>query len=225
MRRARIGERNFDHVDAEKRGSLVTRRIAVAEGQFFGFTNRTRARIVHDEAVGALRDDGMGVAATAGLHLTDLARAGDVGSVEDAQTAKALLAHPFGHALQSAVDATARFLHAHDQDIARNGYVALPAGTHHRAEQFRHAVLAQAIGVEPVVVTGHHQIARKGHIGVGKGQHPATLCKPGLLFFLRFVCARIGTGHGVARMARVILCGGGCVPGLTFFCLVIVDAG
>src|SRR6185295_11548897 len=123
----RIGLGDFDDVDPEERGAVVARHVADAAGQLLFLADTGGAGVVDHDPVLVLEHHRVRVRPAAGLHLPDLARAREVGDVEDAQAAEALLAYVLAHALAPAVDAAARLLHRHDQEIADDRYVALAA--------------------------------------------------------------------------------------------------
>jgi len=129
-------------------------------------------------------NDRVRVAAAAGLHLTDLAHGGEVRDVEDAKTAEAFLAHISGNALKPAIDAPTRLLDAHDEDIAHNRDIALPAGAHNRTHQRRDTIIAQLVNVEAVIAACDHDIVEEGHIGVGKVEQRGAFGELGEAFLL-----------------------------------------
>ena len=55
-------------------------------------------------------------------------------------------------ALRAAIDAAARLLHRHEQQVAVDRHVALAAGAHDRREQLRLARPLDVVGVEAVEV-------------------------------------------------------------------------
>ena len=174
-----IGHGDFDHIDAEERRAVIALAVEAA-GQFLVLPDEGRARTVDDDPAIARIDHRMGMASAAGLHLADLARQRKVGNVEDPDTAEALVADLLGYALQAAVGAPARFFHAHDQEFADDRDVALPAGADRRADQLRHPVGAEAVGIEAVVAPRDHDAVGKSHVGVGEIEQCAALGEVGL---------------------------------------------
>jgi hypothetical protein len=59
----------------------------------------------------------------------------EVADVEDAHAAEALGVHGTLRALHAAVDAAARLLHRHEEQVAVHRHVALPAGADERRAQ------------------------------------------------------------------------------------------
>ena len=170
----RIGDRDLDDVDAEQRGALVAGRFVDAAFQFGLFADRTGTGVVDHDALVVARHHRMGVRAAAGLHGGDLPGLREVADVEHAQAAEAFLRDVFHHALQAAVQPAAGFLDRHQQQVADDGHVALAARADHRADQRRHAIGAEAVGVEAVVVADHQHVAGKRHVGVGEAQQAAA---------------------------------------------------
>ena len=134
-RRGRSSQRHLDHVDAVQRCVGVFLRIlAGAARQLVARAHDAGARVVDVDVRGVLGVDDQRVRmrAAARLHRRNLPRLADVADVEDAHAAEPLLADRLGHAARAAVDAPARLLHRHEQQIAVNGQVALAAGADHR---------------------------------------------------------------------------------------------
>ena len=73
-------------------------------------------------------------------------------------------------ALRSAVDAAARLLDRHDQQVAVDGHVALAARADDRRDEPRLARVLDVIGVEPVEVTDEEVLPLEREIGVGEVQ-------------------------------------------------------
>ena len=190
---------HLDHVNAEQRGVVATGFETAC--QFLVGTHVGGARIVDHDARVVRAHHRMRVAAAAGLHLADLHRTGDIGDVEDAQAAEPLIADALGYPAQPAIDARAAVLHAHEQQVADDRHVALPAGTDDRADEIRHAVLAEAIGIEAVIAAGDQQVAREGHVGIGEAQQRGTLAET--VFLLAVFAFLAAPGRAV------VLIGGG----------------
>ena len=97
------------------------------------------ARPVHVDVRRVLRidDERVRVRAAAGLHGRDLLRLPDVGDVEDAHAAEALRADGRLDALRAAVEAAARLLDRHEQQVAVDRHVTLAARADDRREQRR----------------------------------------------------------------------------------------
>ena len=98
-----------------------------------------------------------------------------VGDVEDADAAEALAADPILHALEAAVDAAARLLHRHHEQIAVNRDVALAAGAGDRGDQLQLVGLLDVVGVEAVEVADEQMPLREGEVGVGEVEAAAAL--------------------------------------------------
>ena len=162
-------ERHFDHVDAEERGVGVLLRIAAgAVDQLFARAHAAGARAVDIQRLLVLRHERVGVRAAAGLHRRDLLRIADVGDVEDAHAAEAVLADRLGHALHAAVDAAAGLLDRHEQQVAVDRDVALAAGADDRRQQARALRAFDVVGVEAMEVAHDHVRAAEGEIGIGE---------------------------------------------------------
>ncbi len=179
-----IGDGDFDHIDAEERRAVIALDIE-ATGQFLVLPDEGRARTVDDDPAIARIDHRMRVASAAGLHLADLAWQRKVGNVEDPDTAEAFVADSLGYALQAAVATPARLFHAHDKELADDRDVALPAGADGRADQLRHPVGAEPVGIEAVVAPSDHDAVGKSHVGVGEVEQRAALGEGGLRAALR----------------------------------------
>ena len=76
----------------------------------------------------------------------------------------------FGHALHAAVDAAARLLDRHEQQVAVDRDVALAAGADDRRQQARALRALDVVGVEAVEVAHHHVRAAEGDVGIGEVQ-------------------------------------------------------
>ena len=99
----RMRERNLDHFDAEERRVriLLRRERWSSPTARCGDTRRRRTRDVDVDVVAVLRIDEhrVRVRSAARLHVRDVLWIRDVGDVEDANAANALLAHRRRHAL------------------------------------------------------------------------------------------------------------------------------
>ena len=155
--RRRIGDRDFDHVDAEQSG-LVTGGIE-ASGQLLVITDIGCARIVEDDCLVIRRDDRMCVTAATSLDQPDLAGPRDVRNVEDADTAETVFAYFSIDTLEAAIDAGAAVLNAHDQKIADDGNVTLPTRANRGTDKLGHAVIAKSVSVEAVIAACHQEVA------------------------------------------------------------------
>ena len=112
-------------------------------------------------------DQRVRVRAAAGLHGGDLLRLAEVADVEDADAAEALRRSTVsGHALRAAVDAAARLLDRHEQQVAVDRHVALAAGAHDRREQPRLLRRLDVVGVEAVEVAEEQVGAAEREVGV-----------------------------------------------------------
>ena len=96
-------------------------------GELARRANARRAGDIDVDVVGILRVDErrVRVRAAARLHVADVLRIRDVGDVEDAQTAKSLLAHRVLHALAAAVEAAGESLARDEQKVLVDRHVAL----------------------------------------------------------------------------------------------------
>ena len=74
------------------------------------------------------------------------------------------------HALRAAVEAAARLLDRHEQQVAVDRHVALSAGTDDRREQLRLLRRLDVVGVEAVEVADEDERAAEREIGVGEIQ-------------------------------------------------------
>jgi hypothetical protein len=158
----RIGERNFDHVDAEERRVGVLFRITHrATGKLVAGTDLAGARSVDVEIrlVGRQADDRVRVRAAARLHRAHLLRLADVLDVEDADAAEALGARRRRHTLHAAVDTAARLFHRHDQQVAPDRHVALAARARHGGDHPRLVRPFDVVGLEAVEVADEHMRA------------------------------------------------------------------
>ena len=117
----------------------------------------------------------MGVRAAAGLDRAYLHRPAEVADVEQAKSAKPVVAHVLGNAFEPAVEPPPDLLHRHDQEIADDRDVALPARAYHGTELPRQASFDQPIDIETVVAAGNHDIVPEGHVGVGKTQQRSAV--------------------------------------------------
>ena len=122
------------------------------------------------------------MAAAASLHLAHLARASEVGNVEDTKPAETFLADIFRNTLKPAIDAAARLLDAHHQNVANDRDIALSAGANNGADKRRHAIGAEAIDVIAVIIARHHHIIEERHIGIGKIEQWRALGELGQAF-------------------------------------------
>ena len=94
--------------------------------------------------------------------------------VEDPHAAEAFLADGLGDALDAAVDAAARLLHRHEQQVAVDRDVALAAGAGDGGEQLRPARVLDVVGVEAVEVADPHVGAGEREVRVGEVEAAAA---------------------------------------------------
>ena len=141
-RLGRIVDRDLDDVDAKQRGPVIARQLVDAAFHLLPVAYGRGAGVVDDDLAVFVRarDDRMRVRAATGLHLTHLHRPCQVTDINNAQPAETLRANVFAHAAEPAIDPRPCFLHRHEQQVADDGDIALPARADNRAEQFRHAV-------------------------------------------------------------------------------------
>ena len=145
----------------------------------------------------------------AGLHGADLYRQPEVADVEDPDAAEALFARHVDHALQAAVETSARLLDGQDQQIADDRHVALATRAHDRAQEFRGAGIADVVGIEPVVVARNDDIARENEVRIGEIEQAWARAVVVLVGFVAVVSLRCFLSVAVG------LCGGvfGCTIG------------
>ena len=170
------GERHLDHVDAEERRvRVLVRRLARAPGELLARTDLPRARAVDIDVGGVLRvgHQRVRVRSAARLDGGDLLRLADVADVEDADAAEPRRARRLGHPLRAAVDAAARLLDRHEEQVAVDRHVPLPAGAHHRGEKPRLLRRLDVVGIEAVEVADEHVGAAERDIRVGEVQAAA----------------------------------------------------
>ena len=144
--------------------------LARAAGQLLAGAHRAGARAVDVEVrrVLRVRDERVRVRAAAGLHRGDLLRLLHVGDVEDADAAEPLVAHRRLDALRAAVDAAARLLDRHEEQVAVHRHVALAAGADDRRQQLRLLRVLDVVGVEAVEVADEEMVAAERQVGVGE---------------------------------------------------------
>ena len=174
-----VADRHFDDVDAEERGVriLVVRDAAL---ELLAGAHAAGALTVDVDVRLVLRigDERMRVRAAAGLNRGDLLGLGEVGDVENANAAESLGADRRLNTLGAAIDSAARLFDRHEQQVAVDRDVALPARTHDRGEQPRPPRILDVIGVEAVEVAEEHVRAAEGEIGVREIETaPAATCR------------------------------------------------
>src|SRR2546425_4448797 len=113
----------------------------------------------------------------AGLHRGNLLRLSEVADVEDADAAETLRADWRRDALRPAIDSTESLLHGHEEQVAVDGHVALPPGTHDRHFETRFAYVLDVVRVEPVVVAEPEIVPLKREIGVREAQEERRLSR------------------------------------------------
>jgi hypothetical protein len=151
---------------------MLNRRIVRAALELLAGPNAARAGAVHVDVAGIVRigHDGMRMGSAARLHGADLPRVAEVADVEDADAAETLLARRRADALQAAIQPAARLLDRHDQQIAGDRDVALPARTDDRAHELGRTPAADVVDVEAVIVAGDEHLAGEHEIGIGEVQ-------------------------------------------------------
>ena len=137
--------------------------------QLFTRAHAARARGIQEDVALVLRigNQRVRVRAAAGLHRRDLLRILQVGDVEDADAAEALVADRRHHALQAAVEPAAGLFDRHEQQVAPRRDVALSAGADHRRDQLRLVGALDVVGVEAVVVADDDVAAAEREVRVG----------------------------------------------------------
>ena len=161
--------RHLDDVDAEERGArIVFRILARAFRELFARTDRARARHVDVDVVLVLRGrhQRVRVRSTAGLDRGHLLGILQIAHVEDPHAAEAFGAHRRRHALHAAIDAAARLLHRHEEQVPVDRHVALSARTDDGCQQARPARVLDVVGVEAVVVADDRLVALEGEVGI-----------------------------------------------------------
>ena len=131
VRQLRMRERHLNDLDAKQRAvRILFRQCTRAAGELVRRTHSGRARDVDVdvERVPGTRYDRVGVRAAAGLYSRDVLRIGDVADVDDANSARPLVAHRIHHALETAIDAAIRCLGRNEEKIAIHRDVALRPG-------------------------------------------------------------------------------------------------
>src|SRR5690606_4511547 len=88
------------------------------------------------------------------------------GDVEDAHAAEALGAHRALHAAGAAVEAAARLLDRHEEQVAVDRHVTLAAGADDRRQQLRVTRVGDVVDVEPAEVADEELIAAEGEVRV-----------------------------------------------------------
>ncbi len=141
--------------------------------------------------------------AAAGLHLADLARTSQIADVEDAYAAEPVNADVLADALQSAVNAPTGLLDRHDQQIADDRHVTLPARADDGAVQLGDALVVELVDIETVIAAGDHLVVREGHVGIRETQQRRALTPFGVLVVLVIgVRVRILIGVGIRLRRR-----------------------
>src|SRR5437879_12332291 len=109
----------------------------------------------------------MRVRSAARLNRRDLARLAEIADVENADAAEQFGADLVLNTLRAAVDAAARLLDRHQQQVAAHRHVALPAGPHRRREQIPLPGDLDAVAVAAVEVAQEASRAAEREVGVG----------------------------------------------------------
>jgi hypothetical protein len=111
----------------------------------------------------------------AGLHRGDLLRLSQRADIEDADAAETLRAGGRGHAAGATVDASEPLLDAHEEQVAVDGDVALPAGAHHRRLEARPLRVLDVVDVDPVIVADPEIVLAERQVGVRKAHEQRPL--------------------------------------------------
>ena len=146
LRLLRGGDRNLDDIDAEERSvGVLVRRFIGAAGEFFGLADEGCSGDVNVDValVVRIQYERVGMRTSAGLDGCYLFRILDIGDVKDADASKAVRAGSrespllfmtlfrrwrWRKTLRPAIQATVRHFDRHEEKIAIDRYVALPAG-------------------------------------------------------------------------------------------------
>ena len=72
--------------------------------------------------------------------------------------------------LRAAVDATARLLYRHEQQVAVDGHVALSTGTHNRGDELHFLRRVDVVSIEAAEIPEEQIVAAKRDVGVGEVQ-------------------------------------------------------
>ena len=139
----------------------------------------TRSGSVDVDVRGILRidDERVRMRAAARLDGCDLLRFLDVADIEDADAAEPLRARRRFDALRAAVDAPARLLNRHEEQVAMNRDVALPSGTHRRRQQPRTLRAVDVVRVEAVEIADDHVVAAEREVGIREIQAAGPLLR------------------------------------------------
>ena len=194
-------ERHLDHVDAEERRvRIFTGLESRTAGELFRRSDQAGPRAVHIEIARILRigHERMRVRSAARLNRRDLARLAEIADVENADAAEPFGADLVLNTLRAAVDAAARLLDRHEQQVAVHRHVALPAGTHRRREQLRLPGDLDVVGVEAVEVAHEEVRAAEREVGVGESEH---IREPRVGRFVRIWRRQVGIAFGRRRRA------------------------
>src|SRR5690349_24389267 len=108
----------------------------------------------------------MRVRSPARLNGRDLFRLRHVRDVEDADAAEPFGADRLLYASRAAVDAPARLLDGHEQQVAVNRKIALTAGADDRRDQARLRGGRDVVDVEAVEIADEQLVAPEGHVRV-----------------------------------------------------------
>src|SRR5438105_6658858 len=165
----RMRERNLDDFDAEaRRVGILLGSIIHATGQFGRRAYPGRTGHVHINVLGILGidEDRVRVRAAARLNVRDVLRVRDVGDVEDANAANALLADRFLHALAAAVDAARLSLRRDEEQVPVDRDIALRCGAIVPDRQRRVLRIGDVPDLITVVVALDRVLAEEGKIRV-----------------------------------------------------------
>ncbi len=173
LRVLRASHGHLNHVDAEQGRLRVFLRILVrAAREFLGRprVGRPRPVDVHVGRVLRVGHERVRVRATTGLHGRHLSGSPHVADVEDADPAKALLAHRSLDTAHATVETPARLLHRHEQQIAVHRHVTLPARADHRRQQRGLRRVGDVVDVEAAEVADEQVVSAEREVGVGEVQ-------------------------------------------------------
>ena len=146
--------------------------LAGALGELLRRTHRARSRSVevHVGRVVRIHHERVGMRPAARLHGRQLPRLPHVADVEDADAAESFRADGGLHAPGAAVEPAARLLDRHEEQVAVNGHVTLPARAHDRREQARRPAVLDVVGVEAVVVADEDVVVLERQVRVREAQ-------------------------------------------------------
>ena len=165
----RRGERHLDHFDPEQRAVRIrVGRLPHAAGELGGRAHRRRAGNVdvHVVRVFGIDHDRVRMRSAARLHVREVLGTRDVGDVEDANAAEALMRNGVVHALAAAIESPAESLTGDEQQVAIYRDVALRRRAEVGVLQSRPRRRRDVPDLESIVVALDHVVLVEREIGV-----------------------------------------------------------